>query len=250
MRRIRPRYTRRELGALAPILLAGLALTGAGCAARRAEPVGPLPEFATPRGRLLGSSESVPRDAIPYRGLEREDFRGEEPPPQFGRYRERLGAATCCYVLARPETRIEVRQMPPGDRWQGAPTQLGFRAVMDPDCSWWNTEQTRLPAEYVLEHEQIHFALFELEARRLDARAAELTRAATVTASSPEQALRRSREVLEEALARGLEATLRRNREFDEDTSMGFRPERQEVWLERVRSELAATDPTTEEKEP
>jgi hypothetical protein len=237
-------------GVLAPLLLAGLVLAGAGCGARRAGPEAALPEFATPRGRLLGSSESVPRGAIPYRALEREDFRGEEPPPQFTRYRERLGAATCCFVLTRPETRIEVQRLPTGEGWRAAPTQLGFRAVMDPECSWWNTEQTRLPTEYVLEHEQIHFALFEIEARRLDARSAELTRAATLTASSSEEALRRSRETLEAVLARGLEATLRRNREFDEDTSMGFRPERQELWLERVRSELAVDGPTIEEREP
>jgi hypothetical protein len=237
-------------GALAPILLSGLALAAAGCAPHGAGPREALPEFATPRGRLLGSSEPVPGGAISYRNLGREDFRGEEPPPQFEPYRERLGAATCCYVLTRPETRIEVEPLQSGQGWRGAPIQLGFRAVMDPECSWWNTEQTRLPPEYVLEHEQIHFALFELEARRLDARAAELTRAATVTAPSSEQALLRARQALEDVLARGLEATLRRNREFDEDTSMGFRPERQELWLERMRAELAATDPTTEEKGP
>ena len=51
---------------------------------------------------------------------------------------------------------------------------LAFTAFMDRDCSWWNPQYTGLPHEYILEHEQIHFALFEIAARRLNQQAARI----------------------------------------------------------------------------
>jgi hypothetical protein len=42
-------------------------------------------------------------------------------------------------------------------------------------------------------------------------------------------------------LSQGTEAMLAENRAFDEETSMGHRPERQLRWLERVERELALT---------
>ena len=219
-------------------LLAALACLGAGCGGTSAG----LPEFAAPTGRVLDSREEVPRDMIHYRELSRDDFQSPHPPPQYEPHRMRLGAATCAYVLSLPETHIEVVELrsPNGPTlFRAVPTDLGFRARMDRACSWWNSDQTRLPPDYVLEHEQIHFALFEIEARRLDASAQALTDAATVTAPTADEAARRSHERLEAALAEALGEALRRNREFDEDTSMGFRPERQKVWRERVHAELA-----------
>jgi hypothetical protein len=44
---------------------------------------------------------------------------------------------------------------------------------MNRDCSWWN-EKATMDAAYVLEHEQIHFALTELGARSLSANAAQI----------------------------------------------------------------------------
>ena len=45
------------------------------------------------------------------------------------------------------------------------PRDLRFRAQMDRKCSWWNPKDLGFPQEYILEHEQIHFALCELGAR-------------------------------------------------------------------------------------
>lgn len=221
-------------------LLAALACLWTGCGGTSAG----LPEFAAPTGRVLDRREDVPRDMIGYRQLTRDDFQSPQPPPLYEPHRKRLGAATCAYVLSLPETHIEVVEQRSRDGptlFRAVPIDLGFSARMDRACSWWNSEQTRLPPAYVLEHEQIHFALFEIEARRLDARAQALTVAATVTALTAEEAARRSHERLEAALAKALDDALRRNREFDEDTSMGFQPKRQKVWRERVRAELAGT---------
>ena len=94
----------------------------------------------------------------------------------------------------------------------------------------------------MLEHEQIHFALFELAARRLDAESAAIEGSAVATRASPEEAVLEVQEALQSELSAALEAALERNRRFDEDTSMGFRPARQEEWLRQIRRELERTE--------
>jgi hypothetical protein len=44
---------------------------------------------------------------------------------------------------------------------------LAFEAVMIPERSWWNPAIQANMTGYVLQHEQIHFALTELAARKL-----------------------------------------------------------------------------------
>ena len=214
------------------------------CSGGRGAPLEPLPEFAVPRGRLVDDANEPGRDLIAYRRLEPGDFRGAEPPPQHASHRDKLGAATCVYVLVLPETKIRlvaVRSPQGPVRYRAEPTALGFRALMDRDCSWWNSEQ-RHPPGYVLEHEQIHFALFELEARRLDTRSPEIASAVTVGAATPEEAVRGAQERLAAEVRQAMAVAVQRNREFDEDTSMGVRPERQQTWRDRVRAELARTE--------
>ena len=41
----------------------------------------------------------------------------------------------------------------------------------------------------------------------------------------------------------GLGELVERNRDFDQDTSLGYKPDRQREWLRKVRDELAATQP-------
>lgn len=171
-------------------LVALLAAVAVGCH-DVASPLAPqdeaLPEFAAPRGQILDTLAQMSDDVIPYRALVRADFRGSRPPPHFEPYRHRLGAATCAYVVASPETRIMATRFDDGRgtvHHRAEPHALGYRALMDRSCSWWNTEQQELPPEYVLEHEQIHFALFELAARELDARAEGIAGAARSVGTS------------------------------------------------------------------
>jgi hypothetical protein len=203
-----------------------------------------LPDYAAPKGRVIDASEYDASDVIPYRTLTRDDFRGTGPPAEFAPYAERVGAATCGYIMPTPGTRLAVRPIRLEDGragYEAAPQGLGFRAQMDRRCSWWNREQHAVPPDYVLEHEQIHFALFEIEARRLDASSAELAAELRVTASTPEEAVRRAQQRLEVIVARVVGDVVQRSRAFDEDTSLGYAPERQKVWWSRVQAELAAT---------
>ena len=103
----------------------------------------------------------------------------------------------------------EVRSTSGPVGYEASVGEVRVRAQMDRRCSWWNPKDLGLPQEYILEHEQIHFAICELEARRLNTTLRELTSTLSVTAESVQAAAQRV--------------------------------ENQKRWWARVQAELAAT---------
>ncbi|MEX2207921.1 MAG: hypothetical protein WEF50_16975 [Myxococcota bacterium] len=183
-------------------------------------------------------------DVVPYRTLTRADFKAAAPPAPFAANADRLGAATCCYIVVAPGARImsrEVRSESGPVRYSASVSELVVRAQMDRRCSWWNPKDTGLPQDYVLEHEQIHFAICELEARRLNASLREFTSTLSITAESAQAAAQLVQDRVNERVQRQSTALTSRSRDFDEDTSLGHKPEAQKRWLSRVRAELAET---------
>ena len=203
-----------------------------------------LPDYAAPKGAVVDPDSVDMSDVIAYRTLTRADFKGANPPEWFASYADRVGAATCCHILTAPDAAFMTRSVTAKDgttRYEATPHQLRFLAQMDRRCSWWNPKDLGLPQAYILEHEQIHFALCELEARRLNAALPEIEVKLRATAASAQAAGSLVQEQLEEQLRERMSSILSRSRDFDEDTSMGHEPEAQRRWLAVVRAELAAT---------
>lgn len=206
----------------------------------------PLPEYAAPQAEIIEStppSEPI-RDLIAYRTLDRMDFRGTQAPQSFISYADRVGAATCAFVFVTPESQVMVRQLQSKDGaiyWHASVYTLGFEAKMDRNCSWWNTELETLPPDYVLEHEQIHFALVELEARRMQADVPAISRRIEVMGVSRDEVRDVANQRLHNELQASMERIVRISREFDDDTSMGYKPDRQSAWAARAQAELAET---------
>jgi hypothetical protein len=198
-----------------------------------------LPDYATPKV-LLGHVDDVDlSDVISYRKLERADFKGEHPPAKFD---ERMAAVTCAYVL--PELDKLAIDTQPALTSDGEPgyrvtfNNLRYRAVMDRNCSWWNSEVTLLGKDYVLEHEQIHFALFEIAARRWsDAPPLQLK----VKADSEEAMALSMKTQYERQFQTRRDSLLAENHKFDEETSIGYFPEQQKRWLNLIRSALSSS---------
>ena len=203
------------------------------------------PEYAVPKFSRIDHSELEGADMIPYRTLSIGDFRATSPPPGAVRPNGHAGAMTCVTTLGAPDNRVIVTR-----RWfaSGAVTFEGrierarFHALMDRSCSWWNPKYAGTQAAYVLEHEQIHFALHEVEMRRLNASLVAM-QSEQFPASTHAEALRLATEKIGERLEDARATIVRRNVQFDEETSSGFRLERQEEWLVRVTSELNETAP-------
>jgi hypothetical protein len=194
-----------------------------------------LPEYAAPKAKVIDPGSADLSDVITYWTLAREDFKGDQPPPEFAASSDRLGAATCAYLTTAPGGRWQSERV--GSAFRLTPRQLRFGAVMNRNCSWWNPKDLGLPQDYILQHEQIHFAIFELEARRLNASAPELEEEVRATASTPDAAAAVQRN-LERVIRGRLPDILARSRAFDEDTSMGHAPQAQKRWWEEVCLEL------------
>ena len=202
-----------------------------------------LPEYAAPKGKILDPAVLDTTDVISYRTLTRADFKSEHPPPEFAAYADKVGAATCAHILTTPDSKVfyqPFRASGGATHYRATFQHLRFYAQMDRSCSWWNPKDRAVSAEYILEHEQVHFAIFELESRRLNASARQIEARLHATAADPDAAVQLLHQQLEAHLQARIEDILERSREFDEDTSMGHDPEAQRRWWNLVHSELAA----------
>lgn len=233
----------RRTRARCAALLAALAVA---LAAAPAPGFDPLPDEARGSTWQLDPSQKGQTDLIGYRALGRKDFRAKQPPPQARASADRLGAATCSYLVPDRES-LRIRATPRKRKdgsWEyvARPDRLHFRGGMDRRCSWWNDRQKQLAPDYVLAHEQIHFALTEIHARRLNERADELVGRMTAVDRDADRAIEAAQSRLQGLLEDEARALLARNDRFDSETSLGYRPEAQASWRERVEKELRETE--------
>jgi hypothetical protein len=198
-----------------------------------------LPPEAQPRPGLVDVAQIDAAETIRYRALTRADFRGRSMPPQFGGDPSLLAAATCVYI--RPAPALQIATRPSGDgQFEAQVRNVAFTALMDRGCSWWNPQQLT-PTEYVLQHEQIHFAIFEVHARRMNA-SAEAIGASTSTFAETEAAARAGAEAKFLTLLRDhQDAVTRRNLLLDQETSVGHDARAQQHWYEQLQQELRET---------
>jgi hypothetical protein len=176
-------------------------------------------------------------DTIRYREITRADFRAAGPPAHVAAHARSFGAFTCANVVPEGMTRVLFDPTREPGIYVARLENTTFRAEMDRGCSWWNPEGTPIPAAYVLQHEQIHFALTEIQARRLTAELRELRLRTDSPQSAAAELQGRYNEALEDATAELLRTSTR----FDQDTSGRYDPAQQAQWLERVEAELART---------
>jgi hypothetical protein len=196
-----------------------------------------LPDYARPK--ILSADQLQMKDVIAYRSLQRSDFKGEQPPPGFD---HRMGAAICAYFdnnIEADSFEFEYRGMEDYRHvYEVTLKNPRIWALMDRDCSWWNPGIDEEMYEYVLEHEEVHFALFEITARKWSA---QLEATLFLISGSDESELKQDLQAQFETFwERGKQELDARNLEFDKQTSAVFDPERQKQWLATVRDELSA----------
>ena len=203
-----------------------------------------LPDFAAPKRIDSGSAEGRESDdLISYRKLARGDFKRKSAPGQVKHGKYELGALTCGSISTSPDTQLELvtTKDPDGTvTYTGTLKVLRFRSLMDRQCSWWNP--TNKQHDYTLQHEQIHFALHEIEARRLNQKAAQLVKTTKIEADDKDAVVERLNTLIKELLDEHIEIALERNHDFDSETSLGHDPKRQAEWWNTVQRELAETE--------
>jgi hypothetical protein len=195
---------------------------------------GRLPDYALPKTQLVDAAQLAHSDGVAYRQLTRADFRATAPPIDNARHSARMSAFTCANVVPQRELQLEIRQTRPGGEFIARPKQVAFIAKMDRNCSWWNPKQDAERPDYVLQHEQIHFAIAEASARELTARVAGLS----ATGDSPERAASALQRAIDDVFRDAIEASTTRNTDFDRDTSGRHEPVLQQRWYDELSAEL------------
>lgn len=197
-----------------------------------------LPDFARPR--VVDERNRI-FSGFYYRGLRAEDFQASTP-PEFARGHEQLlGAVSCVSISPTLVRRGGVRGASDNVPGEASPNieALGFSAVFDPQCSWRNPDLPEEVLGFVLQHEQVHFALMEITARQLNQRSVELTamlmQSALAGQSDPDRPLDPIRVPIEAKVAQDLH----RHEQFDKDTSTATTAAVQQRWFDRVMLELS-----------
>jgi len=190
-----------------------------------------------PSARIV-SADSIDASAlVEYRTLTPNDFRAEQPPPESGERSDHLGALLCASIGGDSDLAIEFQTREDAKIHWFVFLDADYRARMDPRCSWWNADQRRVGADYVLEHEQIHFALLEISAREINREISQLRIRATSRDRAPSLAQANLQNILEAARKK----YLAESRRFDEQTSPRPDIEAQRRWRHEVEARLIST---------
>ena len=200
-----------------------------------------LPKHAQPRFYVPEKNDLASTKGFGYRQLAVKDFQAEALPSDYRQYNHRIGAQSCINMRPSRSSEIRIIQSYYHDMpfYVGTISKLTFEAIFVPDCSWWNPNLAKGRKEYVLQHEQIHFALTELAARKLTNDAShELKgyRAIGNTYSESQEELKRK---LKTMVREAMEVGLEEHTDFDKDTSLFYDPRVQRRWLEKVDARLA-----------
>lgn len=203
-----------------------------------------LPEHAKPRFLAPATDEINSRNGFSYRLLEINDFQARSLPTDYHQYSHKIGALSCISIRPSKGTRIKIVQSYYQDMlfYSGTIPQLKFEAIFSPDCSWWNREIAKNREEYVLQHEQIHFALAELAARKLTSETSLEVKDYLAIGNTHDQIREEITEKLTNMVRETMEASLEDHTEFDKDTSVFYDPQVQQKWLEDVRTRLGEQD--------
>jgi hypothetical protein len=202
-----------------------------------------LPDYARPQFYVPENGAAISRDSFTYRTLTIEDFRARDLPSAYSRHHHRINAHSC--ISIRPAKGMQA-QISTGAYdghlfFMGRLLQVRFEAVFVPGCSWWRPDIPEEQQAYVLQHEQIHFALAELAARRLT-REARKELADYLAVGDSQEAVKEELSDKIQAMARdAMEASFEEHMDFDEETSLTYDPDAQRRWMEEVARRLAQT---------
>jgi hypothetical protein len=181
---------------------------------------------------------------IRYRTLTRDDFQGLFPPNQGRGIPTHASAALVGAVRVDPQSILFVTQLKAGSDstlFETTVRNLRFQSVMDPKASWWGEDLDSVSTAYVLQHEQIHFAIFELEARSLNAHASEIAMRIRSVGPTSDEARRTANARMEEERRAWNQRVEERQNQFERETANGKLQDRQMEWWSRIQGELVNT---------
>jgi hypothetical protein len=198
-----------------------------------------LPDYARPQFSPEDYTVSAV-NSFAYRQLKVEDFRAPSLPPKFEQFNHSIQARSCISIQTSRNSQIQIASGTISGKiiYAGKFANISFISVFNPDCSWWNPKITPEKKNYILQHEQIHFALTELTARRLNRDYKDHMEQYTALGSTLAEVKNQLHAEAERVSRKGIEEALDEHTSFDEETSLFYDPEIQQEWSERVTRAL------------
>lgn len=217
------------------LVIASLVTTLSGCT--------DIPGYARPQ--ISSAEEYVTENYIRYRVLSRADFQASEPPQKPGGQHYRLNAHTALRMQLDESSRIVVHERGGEGTHKGKylvqALDVRFEALMIPSKSWWNPVVPQSRFSYVLQHEQIHFALMELKVRELNQVLERDRTDFTVETTDPESVKQKMKERISELMRQANDELLEEHTAFDKATSARFDHMVQNWWYKRISERLSRT---------
>ena len=219
------------------LLLMQVFLLWSGCAT--------LPEYARPHLREIDHKQEVLNKGFTYRRLTVADFQASDLPSNIEPHANNIAAHACCRIRAAKDSKFKIARGYLNQQiyYFGTIKYIVFEAVMIPQCSWLNPRVSDEKLEYVIEHEQIHFALMEIAARNLTREVRKETENFIAIQSTYKDTQEEISAKIQEMVRTANQALLKEHTSFDEETSLYFDPEGQRRWLDRVEDQLLKTAP-------
>ena len=197
-----------------------------------------LPEYARPRIINLEQEPTI-LDGFGYRQLTRNDFKASSPSVYDTLQNSHLQARSCLKIRPAVKAIISKGVIHGNPVYVARFSEVRFEAIFLPDCSWWNPKVSVKRTAYVLQHEQIHFAIAELEARKLSKRAGGEMTDYFAFGDSMEEVQQELSKIIQKDIQKFTQDGLDEHLKFDNETSMFFAPYVQQNWLKKVESKLA-----------
>ena len=199
-----------------------------------------LPDYAMPRAGFKINDPEILKDAVTYRRLTRSDFKAAALTEDMAMHADSIGAHTCVIIRPTKDSKYTIHRA----RFRGVWTYYGtiqrirFEAVMLPRCSWWNPAIPSRRHAYVLQHEQIHFAISELAARQLTEGVRQKAKSFLSIHPTSLEVREEINATIQSWIREVNEESLAEHTRFDQDTSMYPNPRAQRWWFDQTVEKL------------
>lgn len=205
-----------------------------------------LPDYAKPRmgNTMAGHLEG---EGIGYRTLTLEDFQASSLEQDLKTHKNSLNAHTRIIIRPTPSSKLRISRTRAFDKivYWGEFSSLEFEASMLPKYSWWNPRVSKQKTAYVLQHEQIHFALMEIAARRMNREVQQDASLFTVFGASFAEVEELMGQKVAEYIHQIIKGTMAQHTEFDKETSLFHDPVAQQRWYSEVERVLREYTPAS-----
>lgn len=202
-----------------------------------------LPDYAQPQLSIGGDGNKW-SELIPYRDLAVTDFKATSLSGALKGHSYKLQAHTRVVVRVSEDTELSIYSTQAFNKilYRGGVQTLLFEALMIPEESWWSPTIHPKKADYVLQHEQIHFAIMEKLTQKMNREVKEDSSRFVCYGETKQEVKAQLGQKISDYITENLTVVLAEHTAFDKETSLQYNPETQQHWYDKVAAQLSRNE--------